>query len=74
MGVMVGDASHGQVHIHLHNGDANNDPIVAMVHPANGNHDTIWFGPNGIACPDGVYIDVITGTPLGSVLTLPIIK
>jgi len=74
MGITVGDSAHGQVHLHLHNGDANTDPIVTLIKPANGDHETLWFGPNGIACPDGIYVDLIAGTPIGSVFTLPTIK
>jgi hypothetical protein len=74
MGITIGDSSHGQVHLHLHNGGANTTPIVALIKPANGDHETHWFGPNGIACPNGIFVDLISGTPIGSVFTLPTIK
>ena len=41
--------------------------LVATARKADGKHETFWFGPNGVHCPDGIYADVTAGTPSGSV-------
>lgn len=67
LGVEVGDAEHGQVHLHFYNGTSNAGEMVCSAQPANAGHDFRWFGPNGIKCPDGIYLEVLSGTPSGSV-------
>jgi hypothetical protein len=66
-GFEVSDDTQSSVHAHLHNGTDNTGPIVAGVKPPNNDHDAFWFGPNGVHCPDGIFLDVTSGTPEGSV-------
>jgi hypothetical protein len=66
LGLEVADATHGQAHIHVYNGTSNQGTLVATALPPNGEHDTRWYGPNGIKCPNGIYVEVISGTPSGS--------
>lgn len=66
-GAVVTDEAAGALQVHLHNGTANTDPHVAAVSVASGGSGTIWYGPNGIHCPDGIYSDVVTGTASGSI-------
>lgn len=67
MGLDVNDDASGTVHVHVYNGTDNTGDLVASAVPANGDHDVDWFGPNGIACPDGIYVEVTSGTPDGSI-------
>lgn len=66
MGIEVADASHGNAHVHVYNGTSNAGVLVCTGLPANGEHDTRWYGPNGIKCPAGIYVEVLSGTPSGS--------
>jgi len=66
-GFEVSDDTQSSVHAHIHHGTDNTGPIITGVKPPNGGHDAIWFGPNGVHCPDGIFLDVTSGTPEGSV-------
>lgn len=67
MGLDVNDDDSGNVHIHVYNGTSTAGNLIAGAVPANGDHDSHWFGPNGIYCPDGIYIEVDSGTPSGAI-------
>jgi len=67
MGMVLTDEATGAVKVHLHNGTADTAPHVLAVAAASGGQDTIWYGPNGVSCPGGIYMDVVTGTPSGSI-------
>jgi len=67
-GVIVTNNSGTAVNIHIHNSADNTGAIIAGVHVTNNNSADVWYGPNGIACPNGVYVDAVSGTPTGSVL------
>lgn len=45
----------------LRHGTAATDPILAFVELAGNGKDAIWFGPNGIRCPNGVFVDRVAG-------------
>lgn len=67
MGYMVADDAAGTPVINFYNGTDNTGTLVATARKADGKHETFWFGPNGVHCPDGIYADVTAGTPSGSV-------
>ena len=67
LGVVVTDEAASSVKIHVHNGTANTAPHVAALNVNSGGSDSVWYGPNGVHCPNGIYIDVVTGTPSGSI-------
>jgi len=67
MGLDINDDASGNVHAHIHNGTDNTGTLVASADPSAGSHEIFWFGPNGIHCPDGIYVDVEAGTPEGSI-------
>jgi hypothetical protein len=67
MGLDVNDDAESSVHLHIHDGTSNTGTLIASADPANGGHDELWFGPNGIHCPNGIYVDVVSGTPSGSI-------
>lgn len=67
MGIVVTDEAAGAVQVHFHNGTANTDPHVGAVSVSANSSSTVWYGPNGISCPDGIYQDTVSGTPSGSV-------
>jgi hypothetical protein len=67
MGLDINDDDSGNVHVHIHSGTNNTGTLVASADPAAGGHEVLWFGPNGIHCPNGIYVDVVLGTPSGSI-------
>lgn len=67
MGFDINDDDSGNVHVHIRNGTDATGSLIAGAIPANGDHDSHWFGPNGVYCPDGIYIEVDSGTPTGSI-------
>jgi len=67
LGLDVNDDAESNVHLHVHNGTDNTGPLVASADPSNGGHDELWFGPGGVKCDDGIFVDVVTGTPSGSI-------
>jgi len=65
-GVVVTDEAAGALQVHLHDGTSTSgDHVAALAVAANGSA-TVWYGPNGIHCPNGIYCDVVTGTASGS--------
>ena len=68
LGVSIADDAASSPVVKFEHGTADTDPLIATARKAdNGKHETLWFGPNGIHCPDGIYADVTAGTPSGSV-------
>lgn len=68
-GLVVTNESGTAMNLHIHNGATNSGtPIIAGVYVSNNQSSHVWFGPNGISCASGIYIDVVSGTPIGSVL------
>lgn len=67
LGLDVNDDDSGNVHVHIHEGTNNTGTLVASADPAAGGHDVFWFGPGGIKCEGGIYVDVISGTPEGAI-------
>ncbi len=69
LGITASDAGSGSFKVHVYHGTSDTDPHLAGIAANSGGSDTVWFGPNGIACPNGIYIKVYSGTPEGSVFT-----
>ena len=69
MGFAVLDAAASTVEVRIYNGTSNSGDLVAVAKPDDTKHEQFWFGPNGVHCPDGVYVDVISGTPSGSIFS-----
>ena len=68
-GLVITNESGAAINLHIHNGASNSGtPIIAGAYVANNQSHTTWVGPNGVACPAGIYIDVVSGTTTGSVL------
>ena len=67
LGLDVNDDAASTVHLHIHNGTDNTGPLIAAADPSSGGHDELWFGPGGVKCDGGIFVDVVTGTPSGSI-------
>ena len=69
LGITASDAGAGGIKLHVYHGTADTDPHIAAISANTGASDSMWFGPNGIACPNGIYIKVYSGTAEGSIFT-----
>jgi hypothetical protein len=67
LGFVAKDDQNNQAHFHLHDGTSTAGKLVAAGDPPNGGHHEVWYGPGGIAVAGGIYIDIVSGTPTGSV-------
>lgn len=45
----------------LRHGGANDDPLLVVGELAANGSDVRWFGPQGLACPDGVWVERVSG-------------
>lgn len=69
LGITASDAGSGSFKVHVYHGTSDTDPHIAAIQGNAGHTDSIWFGPNGVACPNGIYVKVYSGTPEGSIFT-----
>lgn len=53
----------------LRHGDDAADPILIPVKLAAGESRADWFGPDGIACASGIFLDRVTGTTQVTIFT-----
>lgn len=63
MGYSIAETAAGTAGVIIRNGDDDADlPIVADVALAAGESVTMWFGPDGIDCANGIFIERTSGT------------
>ncbi len=67
MGLLIDDEAAGTCRIHVHQGTSVAGIMVAAITVSSNGSDLIWYGPNGILCPNGIFINVVSGTPEGAV-------
>ena len=67
LGVAIADGGLGAARVHIYNGTTDNGFLIAGVTCANNDDDFSWYGPNGVLCPNGIYIKVYAGSPEGAV-------
>ena len=67
MGIMASDSGAGSFKVHVYHGTSDTDPHIAGITANSGGSNGVWYGPNGVACTNGIYIKVYSGTPEGSV-------
>ena len=67
MGVCVADEATGASRVHVYKGTTDTGITIAAVTVPNNGSDHAWYGPNGIVCPEGIYIKVYSGVPEGAV-------
>lgn len=69
LGITAADEGASAIKVHVYHGTSDNGAPIAVINAQSGNGASYWYGPNGIACPNGVYIKVYSGTPAGTVFT-----
>lgn len=66
MGATLVNESGAAMRLHVHNGTSTSGDHVLGFAVNNQNAQSVWFGPNGVSCPNGLYVNVIAGTPTGT--------
>jgi hypothetical protein len=62
-GATITNETGAQIRIHIVSGTSASGIHVGGLTVSNNSTDHIWYGDNGIACPSGIYLDVVSGTP-----------
>lgn len=67
-GATITNESGAQIRVHLVSGTSNAGLHVSGLAVNNNDTQSIWYGDCGIACPNGIYLDVVSGTPTTGVV------
>jgi hypothetical protein len=67
MGLSVCDDGTGASRVHVYHGTSDNGLSIAATTVPNNGDDSVWYGPNGVLCPNGIFIKVYSGVPEGAV-------
>ena len=62
MGVSVRETAAGVATLNIEHGIANSSPIMLPINLAAAGSLTLWFGPQGLPCAGGIWIERLTGT------------
>jgi hypothetical protein len=62
LGVSVRETAAGAATLNIEHGTANSSPVLAAINLAASGSTMLWFGPQGLPCPNGVWIERLTGT------------
>lgn len=66
MGISIMDEAAGPVKVQVYNGTDDTGDHILQVSINASSQQYYWFGPNGIACPNGIYLKVYSGVPTGA--------
>lgn len=69
MGYSVRETAAGVATLNIEHGTANSSPIMAAVNLAAAGSDVQWFGPGGLPCFGGIWIERLTGTTQVNLIT-----
>lgn len=62
MGVSVRETAAGVATLNIEHGIANSSPIMAPINLAAAGSISLWFGPGGLPCSSGIWIERLTGS------------
>lgn len=62
MGVSVRETAAGAATVNIEHGTANSSPIMDAITLAASSGITHWFGPQGLPCASGIWIERLAGT------------
>ena len=62
MGISIRETAAGAATLNIEHGTANSSPIMDAVNLAASASVTHWFGPQGLPCASGIWIERLTGT------------
>lgn len=70
MGYSVRETAAGVATLNIEHGTANSSPIMAAINLAAAGSDIQWFGPQGLPCSSGIWIERLTGTTQVNLITM----
>lgn len=62
-GATITNETGAQIRIHIISGTSTSGAHISGLTVANNDTSTVWYGDSGLACPNGIYLDVVAGTP-----------
>lgn len=62
IGVSVRETAGAVATLNVEHGIANSSPIMVPVNLAAAESKTLWFGPQGLPCAGGIWLERLTGT------------
>lgn len=69
MGYSVRETAAGAATLNIEHGTANSSPIMAAINLAAAGSVAQWFGPQGLPCDGGIWIERLTGTTQVNLIT-----
>ena len=69
MGLSVRETAGAVATLNIEHGAAASSPIVDAINLAAAGSITHWFGPQGLPCSSGVYVERLTGTTQVNLIT-----
>jgi hypothetical protein len=62
MGISIRETAGAVATLNIEHGTANSSPVMLAVNLAAAGSVVQWFGPQGLPCPSGIWIERLTGT------------
>lgn len=69
LGLSVRETAAGAATLNIEHGTANSSPVMVPINLAASGSVTLWFGPQGLPCPNGVWLERLTGSTLVTLIT-----
>jgi hypothetical protein len=69
MGLSVRETAGAVATLNIEHGTANSSPIMDAINLAAAGTVTHWFGPQGLPCAGGIWIERLTGTTQVNLIT-----
>lgn len=69
MGYSVRETAAAAATLNIEHGTANSSPVMAAINLAASAGDVQWFGPQGLPCSGGIWIERLTGTTQVNLIT-----
>jgi hypothetical protein len=69
MGLSVRETAGAVATLNVEHGTANSSPIMDAINLAAAGTVTHWFGPQGLPCAGGIWIERLTGTTQVNLIT-----
>ena len=69
MGVSVTEGAAGAAVVNIEHGAANSSPVMVSFKLLASTGKELWFGPQGLPCPNGVWIERISGNTEVNLIT-----
>jgi hypothetical protein len=69
LGVSVRETAAAAATLNIEHGVANSSPVMVPINVAASSSVTLWFGPQGLPCANGVWLERLSGSTLVTLIT-----